>query len=315
MSTQPRARTTRRQQSRKSQSQPSRQRPEIIPVDVGPVTIRPLPMVTQMPPVIPRMAELPIVSQIPSVTPGGTLITTPQEKLLAEERKKTRAEEIKAAEGQLEPIEGPVLISEPISIPRVRPTSPGKIPTSQIPTISKSQILTTPTQVPTGVFQVPTSRDIPLASPRSPTFYRSRVPITSLPASRFQLPPLKAIQKPLPTFSPIPPLPSLSPRPISVQSQTKTEQCCICMDRRIPSQNLVGCLHPVCDQCLKELGRISCPICRKPLAPISNYVKSLIQSKQMQIEDQEAFREEMIQREQDPLVEEDVDQLYQLSYS
>ena len=106
------------------------------------------------------------------------------------------------------------------------------------------------------------------------------------------------LMSPLPPISPMVPLPTpavhdpikisqytqelqmtpLSPRsprvkinnlPIVVTHNVEpiqTETCCICYDEEIPTHNLLTCKHPVCGECVKELNKPECPMCKQFLA-------------------------------------------------
>jgi hypothetical protein len=45
--------------------------------------------------------------------------------------------------------------------------------------------------------------------------------------------------------------------------QGATETCCICYDTEIPTNNLLGCQHPVCSECIGQLRAPECPMCKK----------------------------------------------------
>ena len=62
---------------------------------------------------------------------------------------------------------------------------------------------------------------------------------------------------------PVPSSPYVSP---VVSPQVTPEQCCICYDAEIPSQDLLNCKHPVCGECIGQLQKAECPFCRTGLA-------------------------------------------------
>lgn len=44
------------------------------------------------------------------------------------------------------------------------------------------------------------------------------------------------------------------------------EECCVCYDHNITSDQLLPCGHPLCNKCKSQLTRPTCPLCREPIA-------------------------------------------------
>lgn len=70
-------------------------------------------------------------------------------------------------------------------------------------------------------------------------------------------------------LSPRSPRVKITSPPVVVTHQvepTQTETCCICYDEEIPTHNLLTCKHPVCGDCVKELNKPECPMCKEFLS-------------------------------------------------
>jgi len=64
--------------------------------------------------------------------------------------------------------------------------------------------------------------------------------------------------------------PRVRPTNVSIVShpvhKTVTESCCICYDEEISTTNLLNCKHPVCEECISQLQKPECPMCKSFLS-------------------------------------------------
>ena len=89
------------------------------------------------------------------------------------------------------------------------------------------------------------------------------------------IPQLLDINQPLQMIQPTNINPMLQP----VQLMPQTEDCCVCGD---PTPSLLGCKHPVCGECLRQLPTAECPTCRAPLQTAAPSALKAIQARQVQ---------------------------------
>lgn len=51
----------------------------------------------------------------------------------------------------------------------------------------------------------------------------------------------------------------------SAVDDTSVDECCICLEAKVPDNKRTGCGHAVCVECLKQLRKPECPMCRSRL--------------------------------------------------
>jgi len=116
---------------------------------------------------------------------------------------------------------------------------------------------------------------------------------------------------PRPRHNPRPPQkPKKASEPVKKSEKkedcSKKEDCCVCYES-MPASEVLGCSHPVCKGCLKQLRDDRCPICRAEIK--SKYIsdkdkKKMAQRKREDALDRanEAFRNYLASQQQATIV-------------